>query len=62
MEKVVLKFATFEEADQADRLFYAGLSHEDCLRILIELRDRAHPDTAERGLARVYRVIELERS
>jgi len=47
VEKVVRKFASFEEADEADALFDASLSPEERLRILIELRDRRHPDAAE---------------
>ena len=61
MEKVVRKFASFEEADEADALFEASLSPEERLRILIELRDRRHPDAAKQGLARVSRVVKLER-
>jgi hypothetical protein len=38
------------------------MSSEERLNILIELRDRRHPDAAEQRLARVSRVVELERS
>jgi hypothetical protein len=62
VEKVVRIFASFQEADEVDALLDASLSPEERLRILIELRDRAHPDAAEQGLARVYRVAKLERS
>lgn len=62
VEKRVQIFASFEEADEADARWDAGLSSEDRLQILIELRDRRHPDAAERGLARVYRLTELESS
>jgi flagellar motility protein MotE (MotC chaperone) len=62
VEKVVQIFKSFQEADEADALRDAGLSPEERLRILIELRDRAHPDAAEQGLARVCRVTKLERS
>jgi hypothetical protein len=62
MEKVVRIFKSFEEADEADALFDATLTPEERLRILIELRDRRHPDAAEQGLARVCRVTKLERS
>jgi hypothetical protein len=30
--------------------------------IFFELRERAHPDAFKYGLARVYRVLELEQS
>jgi hypothetical protein len=59
---VVRIFASFEEADEADALFDASLTAEERLRILIELRDRRHPDAAQQGLARVCRVTKLERS
>jgi hypothetical protein len=62
VEKVVRKFESFEEADEADARFDASLSPEERLRILIELRDRRHPDAAEQGLARVCRVVRLEES
>jgi hypothetical protein len=39
-----------------------AVSRDERLNILIELRDRHHPDAAEQRLARVYRVVELERS
>jgi hypothetical protein len=51
MEKVVRVFSSFEEADEADARYYASLTPEERLRILIDLRDRAHPDAAEQGLA-----------
>jgi hypothetical protein len=62
VEKVIRVFKSFEEADEADALFDASLTPEERLRILIELRDRRHPDAAEQGLARVCRVVKLERS
>jgi hypothetical protein len=38
------------------------MSPQERLNIVIELRNRRHPDAAEQRLARVYRVVELERS
>jgi hypothetical protein len=38
------------------------LTPEERIRIVIELRDRRHPDAVKQGLARVCRVTELERS
>jgi hypothetical protein len=38
------------------------MSPERRLRIVLELRDHRHPDAAEQRLARVFRVVELERS
>jgi hypothetical protein len=62
VEKKVRVFRSFAEADAADVQDYAMLSPEERLRIVIELRDRRHPDAAEQGFARVCRVVKLERS
>jgi hypothetical protein len=62
VEKIVRVFRSLEEADEADLRVYASLSPEERVKILIELRDRRHPDAAEQGLARVCRVVELESS
>jgi hypothetical protein len=62
VEKVVRIFSSFEDADEADARDDAAMSPEERLKILLELRDRRHPDAAEQGLARVSRVVELERS
>ena len=55
-------FGTFEDADAADARHDAAMSPEERLKILIELRDRRHPDAAEQRPARVSRVVELEPS
>ena len=60
MEKVVKVFSSHAEADEADARADASLTPEERIRRVIELRDRRHPDAAEQGLARVYRVVELE--
>jgi hypothetical protein len=62
VEKVVRIFDSHAAADEADALFDAQLSPEERLRIAIELRDLRHPDAAQQGLARVYRIVKLERS
>jgi hypothetical protein len=62
VEKVVKLFASFEDADEADAREDAAMSPQRRLSIVIELRDRRHPDAAEQRLARVFRVVELERS
>ena len=62
MEKTVRIFASFAEADEADARQDAARTPAERLRVLIDLRDRRHPDAAEQGLARVARVVELERS
>ena len=62
MEKVARVFDSFEEADAADALSRAQMTPQRRAEIFFELRERAHPDAFEQGLARVYRVLELERS
>jgi hypothetical protein len=62
VEKTARVFASFEDADEADARCDAAMSSEERLNILVELRDRRHPDAAEQRLARVSRVVELERS
>ncbi|MGD0200919.1 MAG: hypothetical protein ABSD27_09240 [Bryobacteraceae bacterium] len=62
MEKRVRVFASFQDADEAEARTDAAMSYEERLNILIELRDSRHPDAAEQRLARVSRIIELERS
>ena len=62
MEKVVRVFDTFEEADAADALSRAQMTPSQRADIFFELRERAHPDAFKQGIARVYRVLELERS
>jgi hypothetical protein len=62
VEKVVRIFRSFQEADEADARADAHLSPEERLKLVIELRDRRHPDAVKQGLARVCRVVELESS
>jgi hypothetical protein len=62
VEKQARVFASFEDADVADAHEDAAMSSAERVNIVIELRDRRHPDAAEQRLARVSRVVELERS
>jgi hypothetical protein len=62
MEKVVRIFDSFEEADAADARRRAQMTPEQRVDIFFALRERAHPDAFNEGLARVYRVLELEQS
>ena len=62
VEKVVRVFASFEEADAADALSRAQMTTQQRAGIFFELRERAHPDAFKQRIARVYRVLELERS
>jgi len=62
VEKVVRVFDSFEEADAADAICRERMTPQQRARIFFELRERAHPDAFKQRLARVYRVLELERS
>ena len=62
VEKVLRVFDSLEEADAADAVSRAQMTPQQRVGIFFELRERAHPDAFEQGLARVYRVLELERS
>ncbi len=53
-------FESLEEADKADRAYLLSVSPRDRLEILLNLiRDYYGPS---KGLARVYTIVELERS
>jgi len=63
MERVVRKFTSFRESDQADRDYYLNLTPQQRIDILLELIARyreSHPDASE-GFKRVYRIVELRR-
>jgi hypothetical protein len=61
MERVLRKFEQFDDAEEADRQFYASLSPQERLEMLLEIIAQAQESTGEttKGLERVYRVIEL---
>ena len=63
MKRVIQKFRTFQEADDATREYYRRLSPEERLEILFQLRAMAHKETdaPSGGLARVYRIAQLKR-
>ena len=63
MEKVVWVFASFEEADEADRLAYERMSPQERIEMLLSLRRmmvKEGDESAER-LERVLTVVELPR-
>jgi hypothetical protein len=64
MKLVVAKHRSFEEEEAATRAFYRSLSPAERLEILFELRERAlkEGDAATSGMARVYRIVELQQS
>jgi len=61
MEKVVRKFRSFDEADNADDEYYRALSGDEKLQMLLELIMPENPDAAviERS-ARVHPLTEHE--
>ncbi len=61
MEKSVRIYDTFQAADEADAREDAALTPLQRLEIAFELRRLRDPDALEQGLARVSRVVELER-
>lgn len=63
VDRVVQIFRTFEDAERADDQFYAELTPEKRLDILIELVERHRSALGEsaRRLERVHRIVELSR-
>lgn len=61
MDRVGKVFRSFDEADAADDQFYADLTPEERLDLLLELVERHRSDLGEAAsrLERVHRVIEL---
>jgi len=61
MERIVRKFASFAEEEEADYLYYSELSGEERLQILLEL---IMPETSDAGTiersARVHPLTEHE--
>ena len=62
MEKIVRIYHSLEEADAADARVRTDMSPQERIAIFFAIRERADPDAAEQGLARVCRVLELEQS
>ena len=62
VEKKVRIFSSFKEADEAEVREHMAMSPDERIRLVIELRDRRHPDAAKQGLARVCRIIKREQS
>lgn len=64
VERVVQIFRSFEDAEQADDQFYADLTPEERLDILLELVERHRRALGEAAsrFERVHRVVELQDS
>jgi hypothetical protein len=63
MKRVVAKFRTFREAEEATREYYRRLTAAERLEILFQLRAMAQKegDALSGRLARVYRIAQLKR-
>jgi hypothetical protein len=63
VNRVVRVFPNFEAADDADDQFYAQLTPEERLDILLELTERERSSLGEAAsrFERVHRIVELSR-
>lgn len=63
MQKELSIFSSFQEADEAEHHFYASLTPQERLDLLLELvhRRREALGEAAEGFARIYRVVERPR-
>ncbi|HSR66706.1 MAG TPA: hypothetical protein VLU25_02100 [Acidobacteriota bacterium] len=61
MEKEVKVFSSFQEAEEADAAYYASLTPQERLDILLDMvaRYRESQGEAEQRFERVYQVVEL---
>ncbi len=61
MDKVIQVFHSFEDADQADEAYYAGLTPQERVDVLLDLIANYRESLGEAAarFERVYRVIEL---
>jgi hypothetical protein len=64
MEHVVRVFSSFDEAEQADAAFYANLTPQERLDVLLELieRHRSALGPSTQRFERVVRVVDLAHS
>jgi hypothetical protein len=64
MDRTVQIFRSFDDAERADDEFYAGLTPQERVDILLELVERYRSTLGEAGdrFERVHRIIELSQS
>jgi len=62
VENVVRVFKSLEEADAADDKARREMTPEERALVFLAIQQRGFPDGADQRLARVCRVVELERS
>lgn len=60
MQKTIRVLRTMEEAEQADREYYASLSPQEKLDLVFELSARAFDVEPTKRLDRVCRVVKRE--
>ena len=63
MERVAQVFRSFEEAERADDEYYASLTPEQRLDVLLEMIERYRSSLGEAAerFERVHRIVELSR-
>jgi hypothetical protein len=61
MEKVIRKFASFQEAEAAEIEDDLAMTPEQRVAMVLELQARIYPNAAQQGFARVYRITQRER-
>ncbi|MBK9263853.1 MAG: hypothetical protein IPM54_29120 [Polyangiaceae bacterium] len=64
MDRSIQVFRSFEEADEADVAYYAGLTPQERLDILLNLIANYQESLGEAAtrFERIYQVVELEQS
>ena len=62
MEKSVRVFSSFREHDADNARAEMSTTPAERIQIVIELRDRWHPDAAEQRMERICRIIKLGES
>ena len=62
MEPVACKFASFEEAEAADRAYYRSLTPAERISIMLDMIYPEGSDAASAGFERVYRIVKLGES
>jgi len=62
MDRVVARFHSFEEAEEADCRYYRQLTPKQRLDLLLEMIARHHEgdDASSKGFERVYRIVKLK--
>ena len=62
VEKTARIFRNFEDAELADRKYYASLTPQERIEIVNQLRAQRHPDADQQRLQMVYRIVKLGES